>query len=52
VPTVAVYDIASGNARRNPDVAGVHGVIAVPELGRVYATATGTSEVAAIDPLT
>jgi putative Ca2+/H+ antiporter (TMEM165/GDT1 family) len=27
----------------------VHGVLAIPELGRVYASATGTDEVAAID---
>jgi DNA-binding beta-propeller fold protein YncE len=27
----------------------VHGVLAIPELGRVYATATGTDEVVAID---
>ncbi len=30
-------------------VSQVHGVLAVPELGRVYASATGTNEVVAID---
>lgn len=33
-------------------VAGVHGVIAVPELGRVYATATSVNQLAVIDPST
>ncbi len=32
-----------------PDVDHVHGVLAVPQLGRVFATATGTNEVAFID---
>ena len=32
-----------------PDVDHVHGVLAVPQLGRVYATTTGTNEVAVID---
>jgi YVTN family beta-propeller protein len=32
-----------------PDVSRVHGVLAVPELDRVYASATGTDEVVAID---
>jgi DNA-binding beta-propeller fold protein YncE len=31
------------------NVSGVHGVLAIPELGRVYASATGTNEVVAID---
>jgi DNA-binding beta-propeller fold protein YncE len=30
----------------------VHGVLAIPELGRVYASATGTNEVVAIDAAT
>jgi YVTN family beta-propeller protein len=30
----------------------VHGVLAIPELGRVYASATGTNEVVAIDETT
>ncbi|MDQ7979888.1 YncE family protein [Paraburkholderia sp. SARCC-3016] len=34
------------------NVASVHGVLAIPELGRVYATATGTREVVAIDMAT
>lgn len=34
------------------DVAQVHGVLAVPELGRVYATATGSKGVVAIDEKT
>ncbi|HEY3519580.1 MAG TPA: YncE family protein [Rhodanobacteraceae bacterium] len=32
-----------------PDVSHVHGVLAVPALNRVYASATGTNEVVAID---
>ena len=32
-----------------PKVSHVHGVLAIPELGRVYASATGTDEVVAID---
>lgn len=32
-----------------PDVASVHGVIAVPQLHRVYAAATGTNQIAVID---
>jgi YVTN family beta-propeller protein len=32
-----------------PGVSAVHGVLAVPELGRAYATATGRNEVVAID---
>ncbi|HEX8957514.1 MAG TPA: YncE family protein [Burkholderiaceae bacterium] len=35
-----------------PNVGGVHGVLAIPELGRVYASATGTDEVVAIDTQT
>jgi YVTN family beta-propeller protein len=51
--TVAVYDIASGTiVGEVQDVPGVHGVLAVPELGRVYATATGANQVAVIDPQT
>jgi YVTN family beta-propeller protein len=33
-------------------IASVHGVLALPELGRVYASATGTNEVVAIDEKT
>lgn len=32
-----------------PDIGHVHGVLAIPELGRVYASASGTDEVVAID---
>lgn len=32
-----------------PAISQVHGVLAIPELGRVYASATGTNEVVAID---
>jgi DNA-binding beta-propeller fold protein YncE len=35
--------------KRIANVAAVHGVLAIPELGRVYASATGTNEVVAID---
>jgi YVTN family beta-propeller protein len=49
--TVPVYDIPSGTVVGEvQDVPGVHGVLAVPELGRVYATATGANQVAVIDP--
>src|SRR5215472_6419906 len=34
---------------RIANVSKVHGVLAIPELGAVYATATGTNEVVAID---
>jgi YVTN family beta-propeller protein len=34
---------------RIPNIASVHGVLAISHLGRVYATATGTNEVVAID---
>jgi DNA-binding beta-propeller fold protein YncE len=36
-------------SKRIPDVSKVHGVLAIPELSRVYASATGTNEVVAID---
>ena len=35
--------------KRIPGISKVHGVLAIPELGRVYASATGTNEVVAID---
>lgn len=38
--------------KRIPDVNKVHGVLAIPELSRVYASATGTNEVVAIDEQT
>jgi YVTN family beta-propeller protein len=51
--TVPVYDISAGAiVGEVRDVPGVHGVLAVPELGRVYATATGANQVAVIDPQT
>jgi YVTN family beta-propeller protein len=37
---------------RVTNVSSVHGVLAVPELGRVYASATGANEVVAIDTAT
>jgi YVTN family beta-propeller protein len=49
--TVPVYDVSAGAmVGEVPDVPGVHGVLAVPELGRVYATATDANQVAVIDP--
>jgi YVTN family beta-propeller protein len=49
--TVAVYDIGTGAiVGEVQNVPGVHGVLAVPELGRVYASATDTNQVAVIDP--
>jgi len=35
-----------------PKVSHVHGILAIPELGRIYASATGTDEVVAIDDRT
>jgi DNA-binding beta-propeller fold protein YncE len=35
--------------KRIPNVSQAHGVLAIPELGRAYASATGTNEVVAID---
>lgn len=37
---------------RVADVSSVHGVLAIPELGRVYASATGANEVVVIDMAT
>jgi YVTN family beta-propeller protein len=49
--TIPVYDIPSGAiVGEIQDVPGVHGVLAVPDLGRVYATATSSNQVAVIDP--
>jgi DNA-binding beta-propeller fold protein YncE len=39
-------------AKRIPGTSKVHGVLAIPELSRVYASATGTNEVVAIDEQT
>jgi DNA-binding beta-propeller fold protein YncE len=50
---VHVIDVAAGKVVADvADVASVHGVLAVPQLGRCYATATGTKEVVAIDEKT
>jgi len=47
---VIVVDTESHRlVKRIGNVAQVHGVLAIPELGRVYASATGTNEVVAID---
>jgi YVTN family beta-propeller protein len=49
--TVPVYDIGTGAIIGEvQNVPGVHGTLAVPELGRVYASATGINQVAVIDP--
>ncbi|HEY9181082.1 MAG TPA: YncE family protein [Candidatus Baltobacteraceae bacterium] len=48
--TVDVIDLRKNDVRAViPNISQVHGVLAVPELGRVYATATGTNELAVID---
>jgi YVTN family beta-propeller protein len=48
---VRVFDTQQHALIGNVDgVPGVHGVIAVPELGRVYATATNANALAVIDP--
>ncbi len=47
---VIVFDTQTQRVvTRIPDISKVHGVLAIPELGRVYASATGTNEVVAID---
>lgn len=47
---VIVFDTQTQRVvARIADVSKVHGVLAVPELGTVYASATGTNEVVAID---
>ncbi len=51
--TVPVYDIgAQAIIGEVQNVPGVHGTLAVPELGRVYASATGINQVTVIDPQT
>src|SRR6185312_8021254 len=48
--TVAVFDLDAQKVVANiPDAGEVHGVLAIPELGRVYASTTKTNEVATID---
>ena len=50
---IVVFDtFASRVVARIRGVSAVHGVLAVPELSRVYASATGTNEVVAIDEST
>ncbi|ODU74324.1 MAG: hypothetical protein ABT17_08275 [Rhodanobacter sp. SCN 69-32] len=51
--TVVVFDTAQRKVIATiPDVSHVHGVLYVPQLDRVYASATGTDEVVAIDART
>ncbi|TAM97865.1 MAG: hypothetical protein EPN40_07190, partial [Rhodanobacteraceae bacterium] len=51
--TVVVFDTAQQKVIATiPDVSHVHGVLYVPQLDRVYASATGTNEVVAIDAKT
>lgn len=48
--SVVVVDTRSKSVRGQVrQVAQVHGVLAVPELGRIYATATGSNELVVID---
>jgi YVTN family beta-propeller protein len=50
---VTVFDLQNGTVIGDVSgVAGVHGVLAVPELGRVFATATSANQLAVIDPNT
>jgi YVTN family beta-propeller protein len=50
---VIVFDTEARRVvKRIANVSHVHGVLAIPELGRVYASATGTNEVVAIDETT
>src|SRR6267154_822389 len=50
---VIVFDSEARRVvKRISNVSHVHGVLAIPELGRVYASATGTNEVVAIDEKT
>lgn len=47
---VIVFDTQAARViSRIPGISKVHGVLAIPELGEVYASATGTNEVVAID---
>ncbi len=48
--TVTVFDLVAKRMRADiANIADVHGVLAIPELGRVYASATGENQVEAID---
>jgi len=50
---VIVFDTQARRVvARIPQISKVHGVLAIPELGTVYASATGTNEVVAIDEKT
>ncbi len=50
---VIVFDTEARRVvKRIANVSHVHGVLAIPDLGRVYASATGTNEVVAIDEAT
>ncbi|MEM5436485.1 YncE family protein [Paraburkholderia diazotrophica] len=50
---VIVFDMkASRVVARIGNIAAVHGILVVPELSRVYASATGTNEIVAIDEST
>ncbi|HEV2607641.1 MAG TPA: YncE family protein [Xanthomonadaceae bacterium] len=51
--SVIVFDTQANRVvARIAGVKAVHGALAIPELGRVYATATGSNEVVAIDETT
>lgn len=49
---IAVDVNSSRVVARVADVSSVHGVLAIPEISRVYASATGTDEIVAIDEAT
>jgi DNA-binding beta-propeller fold protein YncE len=50
---VIVFDTEARQVRsRIPGISKVHGVLAIPELDTVYASATGTNEIVAIDEAT
>ncbi|CAB3789735.1 hypothetical protein LMG28614_02982 [Paraburkholderia ultramafica] len=50
---VVVFDTRTAHViARIPEVASVHGVLAIPELSRVYASATGSNQIVAIDETT
>jgi YVTN family beta-propeller protein len=50
---VIVFDTKTQRlVTRIPNISKVHGVLAIPELGRLYASATGSNEVVAIDETT
>lgn len=50
---VIVFDMRESRVvGRIPNVSSVHGVLVIPELSRVYASATGTNEIVAVDEAT